>query len=211
MTKYGRPDSVAPASSTRAMLAWSIMARACRSASKRAMTCRVSMPGLMTLRATLRCTGRALLGHVDGAHAALADLLQQLVRADDRAGLLADLPACPRCTRAREEAHRAALATPRGSSTARVRAAEARDPPRMSLRRTRPALAGSFCPVRRERSPQHLERARSWRHVLRVSCPPTVRNRQTNHPTDRGEFWRILQPPGSGASFFSSAWSHARA
>ena len=40
------------------MLGWSIMARACRSASKRAMTCRVSMPGLMTLRATLRWTGR---------------------------------------------------------------------------------------------------------------------------------------------------------
>ena len=39
------------------MLTWSIMARACRSASKRAMTWRLSMPGLMTLRATLRWTG----------------------------------------------------------------------------------------------------------------------------------------------------------
>ena len=57
MTKYGRPVSVVPPSKTRAMLTWSIIARACRSASKRAMTWRLSMPGLMTLRATLRCTG----------------------------------------------------------------------------------------------------------------------------------------------------------
>jgi len=38
MTKYGRPDSVAPTSRTRAMLRWSIIARAWRSASKRAIT-----------------------------------------------------------------------------------------------------------------------------------------------------------------------------
>ena len=31
-----------------------------------------------------------LLGHEDGAHAALADLLEQLVRADDRAGAFAE-------------------------------------------------------------------------------------------------------------------------
>ena len=61
----------------------------------------------------------------------------------------------------------------------------------MSLRQMRPALVGSFCPVRRERSPPHREHSRSWCHVLRVSCPPTVRNRQTNHATDRGEFRRI--------------------
>ena len=39
------------------MLTWSIMASACRSASKRAMTWRLSIPGLMTLSATLRRTG----------------------------------------------------------------------------------------------------------------------------------------------------------
>ena len=44
----------------------------------------------MTLRATLRWTGLRLLGHEDGAHAAFADLLQELVRADDRAGAFAD-------------------------------------------------------------------------------------------------------------------------
>ena len=40
MTKYGRPVLVAPASRTRAMLTWSIIASACRSASNRAMTWR---------------------------------------------------------------------------------------------------------------------------------------------------------------------------
>ena len=69
------------------MLGWSIIARACRSASKRAITCRVSMPGLMIFSATRRSTGSFLLGHVDHAHAPFADLLQQLVGADLRAGL----------------------------------------------------------------------------------------------------------------------------
>ena len=60
------------------MLGWSIMARACRSASKRAITCLVSMPSLMIFRATLRRTGSCLLGHVDHADAAFADLLRSL-------------------------------------------------------------------------------------------------------------------------------------
>ena len=38
---------VVPASSTLAMFGWSISASACRSASNRAITCRVSIPGLM--------------------------------------------------------------------------------------------------------------------------------------------------------------------
>ena len=80
----------APASSTLAMLGWSIRARACRSASNRATTWRVSMPGLRTFRATLRRTGCGLLGHEDDAEAALADLLQQLVRPDHRARAVAD-------------------------------------------------------------------------------------------------------------------------
>ena len=42
------------------------------------------MPGLISFSATLRLTGCGLLGHEDGAHAAFADLLQQLVRADQR-------------------------------------------------------------------------------------------------------------------------------
>ena len=59
MTKYGRPVSVAPASNTLAMFGWSIIASACRSASNRAMTSLVSMPGLMIFSATRRRTGSA--------------------------------------------------------------------------------------------------------------------------------------------------------
>ena len=82
---YGRRST---ASSTLAMFGWSIRARACRSASKRAMTCRESMPGLMSLTATQALDRLGLLGHPDRAHAAFADLLQQLVGADLRAGAL---------------------------------------------------------------------------------------------------------------------------
>ena len=39
------------------MLGWSIRASACRSDSKRAITCLVSMPGLRTFSATLRRIG----------------------------------------------------------------------------------------------------------------------------------------------------------
>jgi len=39
------------------MLGWSIIARACRSASKRASTAFESMPALITLTATARLTG----------------------------------------------------------------------------------------------------------------------------------------------------------
>ena len=39
------------------MFGWSIRASACRSASKRAITCLVSMPSLMIFSATLRRTG----------------------------------------------------------------------------------------------------------------------------------------------------------
>ena len=55
----GRPVAVVPASKTWAMLGWSISASAWRSASKRAITCRVSMPSLMIFRATRRTTGRS--------------------------------------------------------------------------------------------------------------------------------------------------------
>ena len=61
---------------------WSISASACRSASKRAMTSSVSMPSLMTLRATRRRTGFVLLGEVDHAHTAFADQLQKPVGPD---------------------------------------------------------------------------------------------------------------------------------
>ena len=52
------------------------------------------MPGLMIFSATLRRTGRGLLGHEDDAHAAFADLLEQLVGADDVAGAFSDRRGC---------------------------------------------------------------------------------------------------------------------
>ena len=88
MTKYGRPAPVVPASSTWAMFGWSISARACRSASNRAITSRLSMPGLDDLERHLAADGLLLLGDEDQAHTPLADLLHQLVRADDGTGTL---------------------------------------------------------------------------------------------------------------------------
>ena len=74
------------------MFWWSIIASACRSASKRAMTCSLSMPGLMILSATLRRTGCVLLGHVNDAHAPFADLLEQMVGTDPRPHSLGQQP-----------------------------------------------------------------------------------------------------------------------
>ena len=82
ITKYGRPASVAPASKTRAMLGWSIIASACRSASKRATTWRVSIPSLMIFSARLPPDRLLLLGQVDAAEPAFADQLQQRVLPD---------------------------------------------------------------------------------------------------------------------------------
>ena len=56
-----------------ATLGWSISASACRSASKRATTSRVSMPSLISLSATRAADGLRLLGLVDDAHAAFAE------------------------------------------------------------------------------------------------------------------------------------------
>ena len=74
MTKYGRPVVVAPALRTFAMPGWSIIASACRSASKRAMTCFVSIDRLL------------LLGEIHRPEPAFADQLQEFVLVDDRAG-----------------------------------------------------------------------------------------------------------------------------
>ena len=68
------------------MFGWSISASAWRSASKRAMTSFVSMPELDDLERDAAAHRLLLLGHVDDAAAALADLLQQLVGADSGAG-----------------------------------------------------------------------------------------------------------------------------
>ena len=81
-----------PASRTLAMFGWSIKASACRSASKRAITWRVSMPGLMHLQGDPAAHRLVLLGHEDDPEAAFADLFQQFVRPDNAAGILV----CPR-------------------------------------------------------------------------------------------------------------------
>ena len=57
--------SVAPASKTLAMLGWSIIASACRSASKRAMTCARVHPELDDLQRHHAADRLLLLGHVD--------------------------------------------------------------------------------------------------------------------------------------------------
>ena len=64
------------------------MASAWRSASNRAMTWFGVHARLDDLQRHLAADGLDLLGHVDDAHAAFADLLQQLVGADDRPGVL---------------------------------------------------------------------------------------------------------------------------
>ena len=61
------------------MFGWSISASACRSASKRAMTWSRVHARLDHLERDLALHRLGLLGHEDDAHAALADLLQELV------------------------------------------------------------------------------------------------------------------------------------
>jgi hypothetical protein len=68
------------------MCVWSIRASACRSASKRRITWALSMPGLMTFSATCRFTG-SRCSATQTAHAALAELLHQPIRADADAHL----------------------------------------------------------------------------------------------------------------------------
>ena len=87
------------------MLGWSIIARAWRSAAKRAMTCALSMPGLISLERNASSDGLVLLGEEDDAHAALAEGLEDLVGPDAVAGLLEDRPGgCDRCGGKVEEA-----------------------------------------------------------------------------------------------------------
>ena len=65
------------------MLGWSISASACRSASNRARTWPRVHAGLDELEGDLPLDRLGLLGQVDGAHAALADRLEQRVLAGD--------------------------------------------------------------------------------------------------------------------------------
>jgi hypothetical protein len=62
------------------MFGWSIIARAWRSASKRATTARVVHAWLDDLQGDAAADGRRLLGQEDRAKTAFADLVQQFVR-----------------------------------------------------------------------------------------------------------------------------------
>ena len=90
MTKYGRPDSVVPASRTFAMLRMVHHGQGLPFRLETGDESLVSMPGLMIFSATLRAIGSLLLGHVDNAEPPLADLLADDVRPDPRAGFLQD-------------------------------------------------------------------------------------------------------------------------
>ena len=72
------------------MLGWSIRARACRSASNRAITCLRVHAQLDDLQGHLAADRLLLLGHVDVAEAAFADQFQELVAADRLSRLLGD-------------------------------------------------------------------------------------------------------------------------
>ena len=64
------------------MFGWSISASACRSASKRAMTCSRVHAELDDLERHAAAHRLLLLGHVNDAAAAFADFFQQLVAAN---------------------------------------------------------------------------------------------------------------------------------
>ena len=70
------------------MFWWSIRARAWRSASNRASDLLGIHARLDDLERDPPSNRLVLLGHVHGAHASFADLLEQLVRADPVAGPL---------------------------------------------------------------------------------------------------------------------------
>ena len=67
------------------MFGWSINASAWRSLSKRATTCRLSIPGLISLRATSRRIGSTCFGVVDDTHPAFPEFPDRPVRSDHRA------------------------------------------------------------------------------------------------------------------------------
>ena len=73
------------------MFGWSMSAKACRSASNRAMTLAVSMPRLDDLERHPAADRVLLLGHEDDAEAAFADLLNEFVGANDSPRAFPDL------------------------------------------------------------------------------------------------------------------------
>src|SRR6266478_5974751 len=86
MTKKGKPSSVVPPSSSRVMLAWSNVARICRSLWKRRMRSSVIQPAADHLQSDQFLEGivRAR-GQIDVPHPAMADLPHHPVRSDSAA------------------------------------------------------------------------------------------------------------------------------
>src|SRR5262245_49337776 len=82
MTKKGRPLAVVPASKTRAMLGWSISASALALGLEAGHDLGGVHARLDDLEGNPALDRLGLLGHPDGSHAAFADQLQQLVRAE---------------------------------------------------------------------------------------------------------------------------------
>ncbi len=170
------------------------------------------MPGLDQLDGHQALDRLGLLGHPDRAHAALADLLQQLVRADHACRALrrggwstASGPARWPPTRPR--------AAP-GSCRPR-RGAAARPPPAAQLRRRRrrprpgrrPAGRAACCSSGRQEDRLRRRRvARSWR-CLSPSRIYSATNGAANRLRKIGQF----SGRGSAASPAAGAYSQARA
>ena len=171
------------------MLGWSIRARACRSASKRAMTWRRVHARLDDLEGDLAADGLRLLGHEDGAHAAFADLLQQLVGADD------ECPAPRRSARGegRTDASRT-LGRKRGSvpSCQAARAGGSSKSPDCSW-----AAAG---PADRRSSGSRRRRPRGRRRARPVRAIPGRRRRSIPHSLPGLARWFGVGPARQGTS-----------
>ena len=94
--------SVVPASKTRAMLGWSIIGQGLALGLEPGDDLAAVHARLDDLERDLAADGLLLLGHVDDAHAPLADLLEQLVGADPRARSFGE-PVVPERDRRRGE------------------------------------------------------------------------------------------------------------
>ncbi len=115
-----------------------------------------------------------LLGHPDAAHAALADRLDELVRADHRAGALRGRLVDGRLGSARQRAVQQAVGADRRPPAA-PRCGRSGPRPRRTPRGRTPAGGpGRGCRERRGRSPRCRAVMRSWEPPRRAAVP--VRN-----------------------------------
>ena len=170
------------------MFGWSISARACRSASKRAITCRVSMPGLMTFRATLRRTGWVCSAMKTMPMPPSPIGSSSLYGPIDRARSPRLRRACPTVTSQAGDVEEARLLLADARAAARPAAARPR-PPRRPVRGRPPSRSGSAI------SPGHMEdlppRRAARRSSIRLPLASHDRPLEANarigaRPTQRG-------------------------